>query len=81
MNQIIASSVDTEDVHTLLKDFLSPDKYYRLNPLLSDNLPIDEIDKTRLSELKVVAKRYVNSLFTEEPQKMDALVKMLRKSK
>jgi len=80
LNQIIASSVDTEDVHTLLKDFLSPDKYYRLNPLLSDNLPIDEIDKTRLNDLKVLAKKYVNDLFVQEPQKMDLLVKMLKKS-
>ncbi len=81
LNQIIASSVDTEDVHTLLKDFLSPDKYYRLNPLLNDNLPIDETDKTRLNDLKVVAKNYVNNLFAQEPQKMEMLVKMLRKSK
>ena len=33
VNQIIASSVDTEDVHTLLKDFLPEEKYLRINPV------------------------------------------------
>lgn len=35
VNQIIASSVDTEDVHTLLKDFLPEEKYLRINPVRS----------------------------------------------
>ena len=34
LSQIVATSVDTEEVHKLLYDFLSPDQYYRLNPVL-----------------------------------------------
>lgn len=52
VNNLIASSTDTEDVHKLLGDFLPPDKYFRLNPLLQDVTAIDEKNKTMLLDLK-----------------------------
>ena len=44
------------DVHALLTDFLPSDKYFRFNPLLGDNLAIDEKNKSVLLDLKRVAK-------------------------
>jgi hypothetical protein len=56
VNHIIATSVDTEDVHSLLADFLPADKYFRFNPPTSINIPIDERNKTVLTDMKRMAK-------------------------
>ena len=56
VNKLIATSVDTEDVHALLNDFLPPDKYFRFNPNLEDNLAIDEKNKNVLKSLKRMAR-------------------------
>ena len=37
VNQIIASAVDSEEVHKLLYDLLPSSGYYRLNPVLHGN--------------------------------------------
>ena len=52
LNQLIATSTATEDVHTLLSDFLPSEKYYRMNPPLTNYIAIDEKDNTALNELK-----------------------------
>jgi calcium-independent phospholipase A2-gamma len=62
VNQLVASSTDTEDVHELLRDFLPPDKYFRFNPVLPDFLRIDEKNKTLLSGLKSLAKKTVDEI-------------------
>lgn len=62
VNQLIASSTDTEDVHALLVDFLSKNQYFRFNPLLSENLPIDEKNKDVLLRLKQIAKDHVREI-------------------
>lgn len=59
VNQLVASSTDTEDVHALLRDFLPPDKYFRFNPVLPDAVRIDEKDRTALSRLKEVAAKHI----------------------
>jgi hypothetical protein len=43
-------------VHALLTDFLPADKYFRLSPLLGVDLPIDEKNKSILSNLKHIAR-------------------------
>lgn len=55
VSHIIASSVDTEDVHSLLADFLPPDKYFRFNPPLLTNIAIDDKNKTVLTDMKRIA--------------------------
>lgn len=94
VNQLVASSTDTEDTHALLSNFLSPDIYYRFNPLLKDNTAIDEKDKNILNSLKDVARKHCQELFEgngkpstlsipstvnqNNPKRYDQLLKMLR---
>ena len=81
MNQLIASSTDTEDVHALLVDFLPPDKYFRLNPLMKDNMAIDEKNKIALTDLKKLAKKTWDDIDrSKEKEKFDLLVKLLKGS-
>ena len=82
MNQLIASSTDTEDVHALLTDFLPPDKYFRFNPLLSENMPIDEKNAIVLSKLKSLAKEHFAAAEQGPDKKYIAqMIKTLRGSK
>ncbi len=94
VSQLVASSTDTEDTHALLSNFLSPDIYYRFNPLLKDNTAIDEKDKSILNNLKEVARKHCQELFegngkpptlsvpssvnNDASKKYDQLLKMLR---
>ncbi len=64
LNQIIASTTDTEDIHAMLNDFLPPEKYFRMNPVLRSNTAIDEKDKNVLTGLKHFAKEIVQELET-----------------
>ena len=57
VNQIVASTTDTEDVHAMLMDFLPEDKYFRFNPILPEAMPIDEKNKSMLLDLKRLAKQ------------------------
>ncbi len=94
VSQLVASSTDTEDTHALLSNFLSPDIYYRFNPLLKDNTAIDEKDKCILNNLKEVARKHCQELFegngkpptlsvpssvnNDASKKYDQLLRMLR---
>jgi calcium-independent phospholipase A2-gamma len=62
VNQLVASSTDTEDVHALLRDFLPPDKYFRFNPILPDAMRIDEKDKAILAKLKDLAQKHISDV-------------------
>jgi hypothetical protein len=79
VNQLVASSTDTEDTHALLANFLSPACYFRLNPLLPNNTAIDEKDRDVLRQLKQVAREHSRELF-EGPQaaKFEGLLRTLR---
>ena len=39
--QIIASATGSDDVHSVLADFLGSDQYFRLNPIIAENIGID----------------------------------------
>ena len=79
VNQLIASSTDTEDVHALLNDFLPSEKYYRFNPLLQDILAIDEKNKAVLLDLKRIAKETYSGLENGEDSKhIELLINTLR---
>jgi len=52
VNQVVAASVATENVHLNMKGSFSKDQYYRINPVLLENIPIDEKNKTTLNNLK-----------------------------
>ena len=81
VNQLIASSTDTEDVHALLNDFLPEEKYFRFNPLLQDLLAIDEKNKAVLLDLKRIAKAtFVGMETGEEAKHVEFLINTLRGS-
>lgn len=65
VTQLVASSTDTEDTHALLKNFLSPDQYYRFNPLLKESMAIDEKDRNNLNKLKEIARKHCQQLFDQ----------------
>ena len=46
-------------VHTILCDLLPPSTYFRFNPELSSDVPIDESTQKRLDELVSDAERYI----------------------
>ena len=81
LNQIIASSTATEDVHTMLGDLLPADQYYRFNPLLVDSFAIDEMDPELLKNLKRVAREWIEDMERTDPVRMKRLINALSGSK
>lgn len=77
VNQLIASSTNTEDVHTMLNDLLPENQYYRLNPMLENGYAIDDSNPALLSNLKTISRNYVAELEKKDPAKMDRLIKAL----
>ena len=47
------------EVHTMLDALLPPDTYFRFNPLLSEDVPLDESRSERLNFLKGEGERYM----------------------
>lgn len=81
-NHIIATAVDTEDVHALLNDFLPPDKYFRFQPVLQDNLAIDEKNKSVLTNLKKIAKAAFEAMEKgADSKRIELLINMLKPAK
>ena len=81
VNQIIASAVDSEEVHKLLNDLLPSSQYFRLNPVLPFNLAIDEKDPKTLNELKTIAKQFFKDWennVVDDSKRLDSLVRILR---
>ena len=86
VNHIIATAVATEDVHGVLTDILSPDQYFRLNPMLKENIPIDILNKTVLEDMKRIAKdtflAYENGEESEvDTKRFEAMVNILKVNK
>lgn len=82
VNQLIASSTDTEDVHSLLSNFLPPDKYFRLNPNMQGTMAIDERNKTQLNSLKQLAKQTWRDIDSgPDAKRYEQLIKTLKGAK
>lgn len=84
VSHIIATSVDTEDVHSLLADFLPPDKYFRFNPPLLTNVAIDDKNKTVLTDMKRIAKeafRTIEGSEGAEAKRFQQMLNTLRSTK
>jgi hypothetical protein len=63
----------------MLQDFLATEKYYRFNTPLFNNMPIDELDKAKLADLKVLAKAVVSAMETgKDTKRVETLFKDLR---
>lgn len=78
VNQLVASTTDTEDVHSLLVDFLPKDKYFRFNPAMKESFAIDEKDKTLLLSLKQLARDHFQDLEKTDPKRYEQLFRTLR---
>ncbi|XP_037317755.2 calcium-independent phospholipase A2-gamma [Pungitius pungitius] len=59
LSHVISSATDTEEVHTMLDALLPPDTYFRFNPYLSEDIPLNESRGERLNFLKGEGERYL----------------------
>ncbi|XP_064417628.1 calcium-independent phospholipase A2-gamma [Latimeria chalumnae] len=59
LTNVISSATDTEEVHTMLDALLPPDTYFRFNPFMNEDTPLDESRKEKLNQLQMDALRYL----------------------
>ncbi|XP_054480520.1 calcium-independent phospholipase A2-gamma [Anoplopoma fimbria] len=59
LSHVISSATDTEEVHTMLDALLPPDTYFRFNPYMSEDIPLNESRTEKLNFLKVEGERYL----------------------
>ncbi|XP_075566677.1 calcium-independent phospholipase A2-gamma isoform X1 [Pelecanus crispus] len=59
LTNVISSATDTEEVHTMLDALLPPDAYFRFNPLMNEDIPLDESRKEKLNQLQTDGIRYL----------------------
>ena len=59
LTKIVLSATDTEAVHTIMKDLLPTETYFRLNPTLSEDIVMDESKPEKLDILVREAENYV----------------------
>ncbi|XP_006016026.1 calcium-independent phospholipase A2-gamma [Alligator sinensis] len=59
LSHVISSATDTEEVHAMLDALLPADTYFRFNPLMNEDIPLDENRKEKLSQLQTDGIRYL----------------------
>ncbi|XP_061570440.1 calcium-independent phospholipase A2-gamma [Cololabis saira] len=59
LTHVISSATDTEEVHTMLDALLPPDTYFRFNPYMSEDIPLNESREEKLNFLKSEGERYL----------------------
>ncbi|XP_029019451.1 calcium-independent phospholipase A2-gamma [Betta splendens] len=59
ITNVISSATDTEEVHTMLDALLPPDTYFRFNPLMSEDIPLNENRAEKLNFLQSEGERYL----------------------
>lgn len=59
LSHVISSATDTEEVHTMLDALLPPDTYFRFNPYMSEDIPLNESRVEKLNFLKGEGERYL----------------------
>nr|XP_057933292.1 calcium-independent phospholipase A2-gamma [Doryrhamphus excisus]XP_057933293.1 calcium-independent phospholipase A2-gamma [Doryrhamphus excisus] len=59
LTNVISSATDTEEVHTMLDALLPPDTYFRFNPHLSEDVPLNESRVDKLNFLMGEGERYL----------------------
>ncbi|XP_039524080.1 calcium-independent phospholipase A2-gamma [Pimephales promelas] len=59
LTNVISSATDTEEVHTMLDALLPPNTYFRLNPYMSEDVPLDENRQDRLDFLLAEGRIYL----------------------
>uniref|UniRef100_A0A3P9NAL6 Uncharacterized protein n=1 Tax=Poecilia reticulata TaxID=8081 RepID=A0A3P9NAL6_POERE len=61
ITNLIFSATDTEGVHTLLGDLLPPDVYFRFNPMMNDEVSLDENQPETLDKLVMETQDYLET--------------------
>ncbi|CAN9508248.1 unnamed protein product [Ophioblennius macclurei] len=59
LTNVISSATDTEEVHTMLDALLPPDTYFRFNPYITEDVPLNESRGEKLNFLKGEGERYL----------------------
>ncbi|XP_074124398.1 calcium-independent phospholipase A2-gamma isoform X1 [Sminthopsis crassicaudata] len=77
LSAVISSATDTEEVHIMLDGFLPPDTYFRINPVMRENIPLDENRNEKLDFLQLEGIQYLE----RNEEKMKKLVKILTQEK
>ncbi|XP_062468004.1 calcium-independent phospholipase A2-gamma [Pezoporus occidentalis] len=78
LTNVISSATDTEEVHTMLDALLPADTYFRFNPLMHEDIPLDESRKEKLNQLQTDGIRYLER--NEEKLRKAAKVLMQEKT-
>ncbi|GAB5568435.1 calcium-independent phospholipase A2-gamma isoform X1 [Prionailurus iriomotensis] len=84
LSNVINSATDTEvtpeerlKVHVMLDGLLPPDTYFRFNPVMCENIPLDESRNEKLNQLQLEGLKYIE----RNEEKMKKLAKILSQEK
>ncbi|XP_024598009.1 calcium-independent phospholipase A2-gamma isoform X2 [Neophocaena asiaeorientalis asiaeorientalis] len=77
LSNVINSATDTEEVHVMLDGLLPPDTYFRFNPVICENIPLDESRNEKLDQLQLEGLKYIE----RNEEKMKKLAKILSQEK
>lgn len=77
LSNVINSATDTEEVHVMLDGLLPPDTYFRFNPVMCENIPLDESRNEKLDQLQLEGMKYIE----RNEEKMNKLARILRQEK
>ncbi|KAM8929434.1 calcium-independent phospholipase A2-gamma isoform 1-T1 [Lycaon pictus] len=77
LSNVINSATDTEEVHVMLDGLLPPDTYFRFNPVMCENIPLDESRNEKLNQLQLEGLKYIE----RNEEKMKKLAKILSQEK
>ncbi|XP_059135304.1 calcium-independent phospholipase A2-gamma isoform X1 [Peromyscus eremicus] len=77
LSNVISSATDTEEVHIMLDGLLPPDTYFRFNPVMCENIPLDESRNEKLDQLQLEGMKYIE----RNEQKMKKVAKILSQEK
>ncbi|XP_045144567.1 calcium-independent phospholipase A2-gamma isoform X2 [Echinops telfairi] len=74
---VINSATDTEEVHIMLDGLLPSDTYFRFNPVMCENIPLDESRNEKLDQLQLEGLKYIE----RNEEKMRKAAKILSREK
>uniref|UniRef100_A0A8C5P9U2 Patatin like phospholipase domain containing 8 n=1 Tax=Leptobrachium leishanense TaxID=445787 RepID=A0A8C5P9U2_9ANUR len=77
LTNVISSATDTEEVHKMLDALLPPNTYFRFNPVMNEDVPLDENRKEKLAQLQMDSKCYLE----RNEEKLKKAVKILLQEK
>ncbi|KAG8577627.1 hypothetical protein GDO81_010243 [Engystomops pustulosus] len=77
LNNVISSATDTEEVHKTLDALLPPDTYFRFNPIMNEDVPLDENRKEKLSQLLSDGQNYLE----RNEEKLKKAAKVLKQER